>query len=789
MTRVINIRIDMTSDWHVGEGAGLGSHIDRACRRDHDGLVFVPARTLVGMWRDAAELLAAALDAADGADGTWSQTVVALFGSQPTDQLRVPAMAPAPARIRVAPARFDDALRERLVGCSTLADATTFLSPGVAIDHTTGAAQRQKYYVSEVARMGARLVSTAHVILSDVPEETADRSIRFLRAAAEGIESLGGKRRRGRGRCAVRTALPEPGPTSGFDHDAVSSFFTEASDCGPLCVPPMAPDGSAGSRINASPDGKWTHFQVDLTAREPLFLLDRSLGNVATTLRYVPGAHILALLGSALGRAGINASHAITRGHLLVRDALPIIQGARGSPMPLCFERHKQDLRVRTRLLAAPSQEEPADDPNWKQARSGYVWRNPGSNSIHLRVPDVVRRTHSAIKDNVQRPDASIGGVYTYEAMAVGTRLRTVISAREDLSADIQRALDQLAKGHPCIGRAKKAGYGAVGLSYEKIEALPFSPRAESESRLVLLLHSGVLTRTRTLRPAGTPKELEQALLTAVVERLGCQDSLIDFAPEDSFLRPMRSESWQVRWGLARPSLIGVSAGSVLVFSVRGDLNPDQLERLAMLGVGERRSEGFGEVEVNPAWLLPGAAIARVELDDEVDRHCKPHEVPDAADVDALSGSDYGRLLLDVAANTCIRRAAETAGVPAAWKKGKISNAQVGNLRSDLARSRRHVRRDLAEWSKRQKRAAKRSAGTQHKASPALGTVERLLRSTDSVVEMLREQDPLEFAPTYIEWLRHDKMKSMLDQDVPRTLLLTWCEEVLRGNTRAGERS
>ena len=52
------VRVHMLSDWIVGTGEGRVGEVDATVRRDGDGLPFVPAKTLTGIWRDACEQVA-----------------------------------------------------------------------------------------------------------------------------------------------------------------------------------------------------------------------------------------------------------------------------------------------------------------------------------------------------------------------------------------------------------------------------------------------------------------------------------------------------------------------------------------------------------------------------------------------------------------------------------------------------------------------------------------------------------------------------------------------------------
>ena len=43
------LQVKFESDWHIGSGAGAHDGIDRGVVRDHDGLPFVPAKSMTGM--------------------------------------------------------------------------------------------------------------------------------------------------------------------------------------------------------------------------------------------------------------------------------------------------------------------------------------------------------------------------------------------------------------------------------------------------------------------------------------------------------------------------------------------------------------------------------------------------------------------------------------------------------------------------------------------------------------------------------------------------------------------
>src|SRR5438128_694339 len=117
----LGIRLHMRSDWSIGSGRGRQGSLDSVIERDADGLPFVPATTLRGMWRDAAEQLAYGLeDGTTERDGTiapWCELIDHAFGSQPAlDRRGKAGDEPIRSRLTLADASFPDDLRAALRG-------------------------------------------------------------------------------------------------------------------------------------------------------------------------------------------------------------------------------------------------------------------------------------------------------------------------------------------------------------------------------------------------------------------------------------------------------------------------------------------------------------------------------------------------------------------------------------------------------------------------------------------------------------------------------------------------
>ena len=151
------------------------------------------------------------------------------------------------------------------------------------------------------------------------------------------------------------------------------------------------------------------------------------------------------------------------------------------------------------------------------------------------------------------------------------------------------------------IGRSKKDDYGLVKI--DRVNFLPTSDRqiaavpVGGELRVWLL--SDVLIRNSRLRPSTNPEDFARALS----EKLGVEIAL---KPNSLSVlaRTRRIDSWQTRWGLPRPSLVGLSAGSCFLFVTTGEISSEKLAEVEFTGIGERTAEGYGRLCCNDRLLM-----------------------------------------------------------------------------------------------------------------------------------------------------------------------------------------
>ncbi|HSL84324.1 MAG TPA: RAMP superfamily CRISPR-associated protein [Thermoanaerobaculia bacterium] len=701
----MRLRIRFDSDWRVGSGAGLPGSLDDLVQREEDGLPVLPAKTVKGMLRDGCELVAATLG------GEWPQVVEALLGTD-THTKEDDTTPNLPARLGVRRGALPDEVRRALLGShqAPLRDALTFAMPHVKIDPRTGAAEKDFLFHLEVARAGAELVAEL-----DPREPLTEAQQALLHAGAAAVRRMGGKRRRGLGRCTVSVEDGEAPPSGApswlawleLHHasldltDSIQPLRTATSPGEPAWG--GRPGGGAaapatdGPSIAPRPAGEWWSVPLSLEAKTPLCLPRRTVGNLVEGLDHVPGTLLLPLLHAALAAGGADAAELIRAGRALVTHAYPVqTDGSPSWPAPHALSAEKgsrgletPDAPVVNELLPGETATEPTQR---KALRQGYVTAStgPGERPRYLH-PSLEASMHNTVEDRRQRPTEDVGGVFTFQVIPTGTRLAAEVRLDAGglppalTSQELQDLLAQAARGY-AVGRAKADEYGQVEITPGAVRHLHAeADEPETELRpgntLTVWLLSDTLLRDPFLGWSARPEDLQAALEEALEARLS-------MTPEGPvFARGRRTEGWVRSWELPRPSLTALAAGSCFRFHIErapADL-AIRLRRLHLTGLGERRAEGYGQVRFEPPLLASG----EVPRGDKQEGLREPDTGGSEESADATShDSPFLRTVEEEAWKEAIRRRAfEIGGGPEPLgmdpsPAGIPPNSQLGALRA-----------------------------------------------------------------------------------------------------------
>jgi len=625
--------------------------VDRLVLRDEAGYPYVPAKTLVGVWRDACEQVAWGLD--EGKVGDWAAYVRVLFGDQPgLKDYIVRGMPPLPARLQVRPARLPLALREVLQARPQVAASLTFVKASVKIDPRTGQALDDHLRFEELARGGLLLESKAVLSLPESWQEEQRRAAwALLLLGTRFVERLGGKRRRGAGRCSLTVAgMPEDGLEPWIAWVEGVEEVAKAPQ-GPVAEPEpaaLASEPSSGPGAEPSAPGGWRRLGLRLRCLTPLVVPWRTVGNVVESADHVPGTLLLGPVSRALQRAsGLDLRPGIGSGEFQMLNATPEVVGQRGLPVPFALFHGKlaggleRGRGVINRLVEPEPEGE--RDP-LKGYRAGWV-AEPAAEQQPLALPHFATiplglHTHNSVQDDVQRPTEQTGGVYSYQALPAGTVLCGELRLSASLASTLRQALPSWWQHLPKelrLGRSKKDDYGQVELSVmdlepQEVPAGGAGAGVSGATTLTVWLLSDLLLRDSRLRPTARPEQLAEQLAAAHGGGLVLQPRRSPGLLGQVALQ-RRRDSWHEGWGLPRPSLGGLAGGSCFVFEVTaGKLDAARLAALEAAGLGERRAEGYGQVRLQPTWLaqplagaLAAAEGAKVGAGD--DRAAEPPDV------------------------------------------------------------------------------------------------------------------------------------------------------------------
>lgn len=166
---------------------------------------------------------------------------------------------------------------------------------------------------------------------------------------------------------------------------------------------------------------------------------------------------------------------------------------------------------------------------------------------------------------------------------------------------------------HPWLQQPREIWLGGRtstrGLAQVQVAAEPGKPAgpvipvpAAADGALVVRLTSPAIIVDDAGRPVLDP-------VPAILQVLGLPSSAVE--NRRCWTRPVRVGGWHAASGLPKPTELAMEMGSAVRLRLRDQPSPQSLERLAAAGIGLRRIEGFGSVQVNPApWRLATAPPA-----------------------------------------------------------------------------------------------------------------------------------------------------------------------------------
>ena len=644
-----HVTIVFTSDWGVSTGVGQAGRTHSTIERCGDDPV-VRGTVITGVLREQAMVAAEALDRTTGSSGThWKDFALWLFGQDPDSK---PGSVPHPRHVL-----FSDATPASKV---PIHDTVS-----LSIDPQTGTARDQFLRFTE--RAAAGVLTGTFTLIDEAGAETSDKTkieaAHFLLGVAGlMVRGIGSGRSGGDGECTVLVTNHEVEARAGQSTSEIVAFASShaqtlrmnlkklARSLKPDVVSALpAPQRSTQRQVgtvdgSAAQHSGGHHLILDFTLNSPIVSYEVPFSNEIRSLDFLRGTVLLPWLHRLVsskkhGEDEAVITNAVTGGHLVVSDALPVISDAQGLPVPLTLKTDKTLPSDSPITLYGDSTEETGKIP----VRGGYVFFGPkGGDSKEPGTrtqgwygkPPLRGRQTTAI--NHETGAASKGQLVLVEALPEKMRMRAHVWVSDELweAASVSSLLGKTREAR--LGSRKLTGtFGSATYTLREETAAEREARSyfgnagstqltstastsadgtapgegtttsSDDQRVSLWFTSDVIARSAGLGAGGTVDDLIRAFR---------REGIIVEAVGTTSIRHRRVDSWSPADNGPRASRLAIQAGSVIQVHVIEE-DRAKLLRLAPFGVGELTAQGYGRFVVDhPLLSIQSIEVTKAKL-------------------------------------------------------------------------------------------------------------------------------------------------------------------------------
>ena len=657
-----HVTIVFMSDWGVSTGVGHAGRTHSTIERCGDDPV-VRGTVITGVLREQAMVAAEAFDRAMGSSGEhWKEFALWLFGQDPDSE---PGSTPHPRHVL-----FTDATPASSI------DVHDTVS--LSIDPTTGTARDQFLRFTERAAPGAltgtfTLIDEAGAETSD--QETIEAAHFLLGVAGLMVRGIGSGRSGGDGECTVLVTSHEVEARAGQSTSKIVAFASScaqelrtslkklAQSLEPEVVSALpAPQRSTQHQVgtidgSAAQHSGGHHLILDLTPNSPIVSYEVPFSNEIRSLDFLRGTVLLPWLHrlvSSKKQAGNEAviTNAVTGGHLVVSDALPVISETEGLPVPLTLKTDKTSPSDSPITLYGDSPKNKGKIP----VRGGYVFfspkggdgKEPGTKTQGwYGKPPLRGRQTTAI--NHETGAASKGQLVLVDALPEGMSMRAHVWVSDELwnAASVPNLLNEprearlgsrkltgtfgsatcTLREETATERESRSRFGNAGIAQPTGDASKSvsgttsgesAPASSDDQTVALWFTSDVIARSAGLGAGGTVDDLIRAFKreSITVEAVGTPS-----------IRHRRVDSWSPADNGPRASRLAIQAGSVIQVRVSEE-DRAKLLKLAPFGVGELTAQGYGRFVVDhPLLSVQSIEVTKAKL-----KHFVCEETPEGGE-------------------------------------------------------------------------------------------------------------------------------------------------------------
>lgn len=655
-----HVTIVFMSDWGVSTGVGHAGRTHSTIERCGDDPV-VRGTVITGVLREQAMVAAEAFDRAMGSSGEhWKEFGLWLFGQDPDSE---PGSTPHPRHVL-----FSDATPASKI---PIHDTVS-----LSIDPQTGTARDQFLRFTE--RAAAGVLTGTFTLIDEVGgplsvQATIEAARFLLGVAGLMVRGIGSGRSGGDGECTVLVTSHEVEARAGQSTSKIVAFASScaqelrtslkklAQSLEPEVVSALpAPQRSTQHQVgtidgSAAQHSGGHHLILDLTLNSPIVSYEVPFSNEIRSLDFLRGTVLLPWLHRLVsskkhGEDEAVITNAVTGGHLVVSDALPVISETEGLPVPLTLKTDKTSPSDSPITLYGDSHKNKGKIP----VRGGYVFfvpkggdgKEPGTKTQGwYGKPPLRGRQTTAI--NHETGAASKGQLVLVDALPEGLKLRAHVWVSDELwkAAAVSTLLGKTREAR--LGSRKLTGtFGSatctlrnetndereacsrfgnagsaqpVGIASTSANGTaPGEGTTTSSSVVSLWLTSDVIARSAGLGAGGTADDLIRAFKREgiIVEAVGTPS-----------IRHRRVDSWSPADNGPRASRLAIQAGSVIQVRVSEE-DRAKLLKLAPFGVGELTAQGYGRFVVDhPLLNIQSIEVTKAKL-----KHFVPKKAPEGGE-------------------------------------------------------------------------------------------------------------------------------------------------------------
>ena len=657
-----HVTIVFTSDWGVSTGVGQAGRTHSTIERCGDDPV-VRGTVITGVLREQAMLAAKALDGPEEkSPKKWTNFALWLFGQDPDGKR---GSTPHPRHVL-----FTDATPASSI------DVHDTVS--LSVDPTTGTARDQFLRFTE--RAAAGVLTGTFTLIDEAGAETSDqetiKAAHFLLGVAGlMVRGIGSGRSGGDGECTVLVTSHEVEARAG---QSTSKIVALASSCAqelrtslkklarslkPEVVSALpAPQRSTQHQVgtvdgSAAQHSGGHHLILDLTLNSPIVSYEVPFSNEIRSLDFLRGTVLLPWLHRLVsskkhGEDEAVITNAVTGGHLVVSDALPVISETEGLPVPLTLKTDKTLSSDSPITLYGDSPENKGKIP----VRGGYVFfgpkggddKEPGTKTQGwYGKPPLRGRQTTAI--NHETGAASKGQLVLVDALPEGMSMRAHVWVSDELwnAASVSNLLNEprearlgsrkltgtfgsatcTLREETATERESRSRFGNAGIAQPTGDASKSAsgttpgesaPASSDDQTVALWFTSDVIARSAGLGAGGTVDDLIRAFK---------RESITVEAVGTPLIRHRRVDSWSPADNGPRASRLAIQAGSVVQVTVSDKVRA-ALVKLAPFGVGELTAQGYGRfVVAHPLLSIESIEVTKAKLE-----HFVPKKAPEGGE-------------------------------------------------------------------------------------------------------------------------------------------------------------